>query len=56
MADSTPPFEHFADLIPGQSVHILDKVVLEASDTVLTDVPIAYKTWGTLNERGDNCM
>ncbi|KAJ3400882.1 homoserine O- acetyltransferase [Chytriomyces hyalinus] len=46
----------FGELIPGQSIHVLDKVVLEASGAVLSNVPVAYKTWGKLNERGDNAM
>ncbi|KAI9327094.1 homoserine O-acetyltransferase [Obelidium mucronatum] len=56
MVEQQQPITNFADLIPGQTIHILDKVVLETADVVLTQVPVAYKTWGKLNERGDNVM
>ncbi|KAJ3346660.1 homoserine O- acetyltransferase [Entophlyctis luteolus] len=46
----------FASLIPGQSIHVLDELVLEASGTKLLQVPVAYKTWGTLNAARDNAM
>ncbi|KAJ3030195.1 UNVERIFIED_CONTAM: homoserine O- acetyltransferase [Siphonaria sp. JEL0065] len=53
---ATPPITNFAELIPGQTIHILDEVVLETANVVLKNAPVAYKTWGKLNERGDNVM
>ena len=44
----------FAELIK-QSVAKLPSFTLESGVT-LTDVPVAYKTWGQLNKRGDNCL
>ncbi|KAH9018341.1 homoserine O-acetyltransferase [Lactarius hengduanensis] len=38
-----------------QSLHSIDSFQLECG-VVLRDVPIAYKTWGTLNETADNVM
>ncbi len=38
-----------------QSLHSVDSFQLECG-VVLRDVPIAYKTWGTLNETADNVM
>ncbi|KAI9450501.1 Alpha/Beta hydrolase protein [Lactarius psammicola] len=39
----------------NQSLHSVDSFQLECG-VVLRDVPIAYKTWGTLNETADNVM
>lgn len=44
----------FADLI-DQSIFTAPSFTLE-SGRVLRDVPVAYKTWGKLNERRDNVM
>ena len=38
-----------------QSLYTVDSFQLECG-VVLRDVPIAYKTWGTLNETADNVM
>ncbi|TFK48064.1 homoserine O-acetyltransferase [Heliocybe sulcata] len=49
-----PATNKFAALI-DQSIHVVPSFTLE-SGTVLRDVPVAYKTWGKLNERRDNVM
>ncbi|KAF8439308.1 Alpha/Beta hydrolase protein [Boletus edulis BED1] len=38
-----------------QSIHVVPTFTLE-NDHVLRDVPVAYKTWGRLNESKDNVM
>lgn len=38
-----------------QSIHIIPRFTLECG-AELKDVPIAYKTWGKLNETKDNVM
>ncbi|KAI0041998.1 homoserine O-acetyltransferase [Auriscalpium vulgare] len=38
-----------------QSIHIVSSFQLECG-SVLQDVPVAYKTWGTLNDTKDNVM
>jgi homoserine O-acetyltransferase len=44
----------FAALIE-QEVKVIPSFTLE-SGVELKDVPVAYKTWGRLNEAGDNCL
>lgn len=44
----------FAALI-DQSIYIVPEFALE-SGKVLRDAPVAYKTWGELNDRKDNVM
>lgn len=44
----------FANLI-DQSIHIIPSFTLESGHE-LHEVPIAYKTWGNLNENRDNVM
>ena len=46
---------NYAALIHEQNIHIVDSFPLE-SGVVLRQVPVAYKTWGVLNERQDNVM
>lgn len=38
-----------------QSIHLVPSFELECG-RVLRDVPVAYKTWGSLNESRDNVM
>lgn len=45
----------FVRLVKGQKIVEVPELVLE-SGVVLRNFPIAYKTWGHLNERGDNCL
>lgn len=49
------PSNRFSQLISSQEIAILDTFELESGD-VLQDVQVAYKTWGRLNDRKDNCM
>jgi len=42
-------------LLLDQSILTISSFTLECG-SVLRDVPIAYKTWGELNERRDNVM
>jgi homoserine O-acetyltransferase len=39
----------------GQDIHYVKSFELECG-AVLHDVPVAYKTWGRLNEARDNVM
>lgn len=52
---TVPPTSRFATLIPGQTIVSVPSFQLE-SGLRLADVPVAYKTWGRLNDRGDNCL
>ncbi|TGZ84566.1 homoserine O-acetyltransferase [Ascodesmis nigricans] len=49
------PENPFFPLIHQQQIAIIPEFTLESGVT-LTDVPVAYKTWGELNEAGDNVM
>ncbi|KAI7896321.1 homoserine O-acetyltransferase [Mucor mucedo] len=42
-------------LIPDQNITIIPEYTLE-SGAKLTNIPIAWKSWGKLNEKADNCM
>lgn len=52
---ASQPENPFSKLVQDQSIAVLPEVALECGD-VLHQVPIAYKTWGELNETGDNVM
>ena len=45
----------FSKIVPGQTIVEIPEFELECGD-ILYKVPVAYKTWGKLNEKGDNCM
>lgn len=38
-----------------QEISVIPSFTLESGVT-LTDVPVAYKTWGKLNAAADNCL
>lgn len=42
-------------IVSGQTIVEIPEFELECGD-VIFKVPVAYKTWGKLNEKGDNCM
>lgn len=46
---------HQLSSLIGQSLYNVDSFQLDCG-VVLRDVPIAYKTWGSLNESADNVM
>lgn len=48
---ASQPENPFSKLVQDQSIAVLPEVALECGD-VLHQVPIAYKTWGELNETG----
>jgi hypothetical protein len=50
-----PPTSRFASLITTQTIVSIPSFTLESGLT-LKNVPVAYKTWGRLNEKKDNCM
>ena len=45
----------FSDIVNGQTTVHIPSFTLESGRT-LFDIPVTYKTWGKLNERGDNVM
>lgn len=42
-------------IVSGQTIVEVPEFELECGD-ILYKVPVAYKSWGKLNEKGDNCM
>ncbi|KAL0073669.1 homoserine O-acetyltransferase [Phycomyces blakesleeanus] len=56
--DGLPPAlskNYLAALIPDQNITIIPSFTLESGVT-LDQVPVAWKSWGKLNKKGDNCM
>lgn len=45
----------FSEIVDGQTITHIPSFTLESGRT-LFDVPVAYKTWGKLNEAHDNAM
>lgn len=56
MAKPAEQTNKFTELIQGQSIIRIPSLTLEIGGDELTNVPVAYKTWGTLNEKADNAM
>ncbi|KAF9941143.1 homoserine O- acetyltransferase [Mortierella alpina] len=52
---TTQPENPFSRLAPDQTLAIVPEFTFESGATI-RHVPVAYKTWGVLNETGDNCM
>ncbi|EGG04767.1 uncharacterized protein MELLADRAFT_52941 [Melampsora larici-populina 98AG31] len=50
-----PPTTPFSHLIPNQTIAVLSEFQL-VSGLILKEVPVAYQTWGKLNETKSNCM
>ncbi|KAF7999914.1 hypothetical protein HF325_005763 [Metschnikowia pulcherrima] len=45
----------YAAMVPGQTIVEIPRYLLECGE-VLTDFPVAYKTWGRLNKDKDNVL
>ncbi|KAF9382302.1 homoserine O- acetyltransferase [Podila verticillata] len=52
---TSQPENPFSRLVPSQTIAIIPEFTLD-SGHVLYQIPVAYRTWGTLNENGDNVM
>jgi homoserine O-acetyltransferase len=55
MADALMASHHLLSSLIDQSFYNLDSFQLECG-VVLREVPVAYKTWGSLNDTADNVM
>ncbi|AAW46520.2 homoserine O-acetyltransferase, putative [Cryptococcus deneoformans JEC21] len=60
MSDNAPTPQKIRDTNPyasliSQQIAIIPSFTLESGVT-LNNVPVAYKTWGKLNEKADNCL
>ncbi|KAF2499591.1 putative acetyl-CoA--deacetylcephalosporin C acetyltransferase precursor [Lophium mytilinum] len=51
----TAPHNYYADLVKHQKFALIPHFTLESGHQ-LYSVPVAYKTWGTLDESGSNCL
>ncbi|KAH3674751.1 hypothetical protein WICPIJ_009483 [Wickerhamomyces pijperi] len=49
------PENPFSKLVNNQKIITVPEFELESGD-IIQEAPVAYKTWGTLNSKGDNCM
>ncbi|KAF9346909.1 homoserine O- acetyltransferase [Mortierella sp. AD094] len=49
------PENPFTRFVSNQTIAIVPEFTLESGYT-MRNVPVAYKTWGSLNEKGNNCM
>lgn len=45
----------FSKMVSGQTIVEIPSFELESGE-IIYKVPVAYKTWGKLNDSGDNCM
>lgn len=52
---TSQPENPYAELIPGQTIAIIPSFELESGVT-LSNVPVAYKTYGSLSPARDNAM
>ncbi|KAF9352135.1 homoserine O- acetyltransferase [Mortierella sp. AD094] len=52
---TSQPENPFSKLVPAQTIAIVPEFTLD-SGHVLYQVPVAYRTWGALNEAADNVM
>ncbi|KAF2150159.1 homoserine O-acetyltransferase [Myriangium duriaei CBS 260.36] len=52
---TSQPENPFAKFIPDQSIAIIPEFTLE-SGAIIHNVPLAYKTYGSLSKAGDNAM
>jgi homoserine O-acetyltransferase len=46
---------HFLAFVPDQLVALISEFPLECG-VALQNVEVAYRTWGQLNDRADNCL
>ncbi|KAH7084122.1 homoserine O-acetyltransferase [Paraphoma chrysanthemicola] len=49
------PQNYYSSLVPNQKIFVRPSFALESGITLI-DVPVAYSTWGTLNETRDNVL